>query len=547
MIKIATRGSALALAQTRAIAATLERAGERVEILIRKTTGDMIVDRPFTSIPGRGFFTKELEEALFHNEADLAVHSLKDLPVDLPGGLALAATPDREDPADILIIRREVVDRRFPLPVAPGATIGTSSTRRRAQWAARRPDTRIEELRGNITTRVDKLHSGLYDAILLARAGISRLNLDLSEFVVIRLDPCIFVPAPGQGALGLESRADDNATRRALAFLNNAEVRAAVDTERSVLNALGGGCSEPVGVYARRHSRCAVVTAAVGPSTPGEAPMRRAHAVGHSYEAAAERVVEMLKHDNSIIPWSLRGRTIVITQQRGRGELLARELEERGARVWMAPLIETVACADDTALSAIANAQEFHYILFTSRTAAEHFINIAGAGLVRQLRSGTVIFGAVGRGTAEPLEATGIPVALVSKGDGAAALAELVVAHASTRGGGRLRALFPCAVEPRAELIQILESAGIDVTRAPIYQTTGASAESLKAMHGIHADFTIFFSPSGVRTFKSVRPFGSSIAVAIGPTTLAAIRASGLGKSRLARSPEPQAVLEVLG
>ncbi|MBI3819803.1 MAG: hydroxymethylbilane synthase [Planctomycetes bacterium] len=548
MIRIATRGSALALAQSRAMAASLEASGEAAVLIVRKTTGDVIVDRPFTSIEGKGIFTKELEDALLQGDADVAVHSLKDLPVDLPAGLSLAATPPREDPADILIIRKESYDPRFALPVAQNAHIGTSSTRRRSQWIARRPDTSLMELRGNITTRIERLHSGLYDAILLAKAGINRLGVDLSEFTVVRLDPSVFVPAPGQAALGLEIRADDAKIERKLAFLNDANARAAVDAERAVLASLGGGCSEPVGAYARRRGRCAVIDAVLGPVEPGSAPMRRARAVAETFTQAAKRAAEILKSAESEIPFSLKDKTVILTQQKGRGDALARELEERGARTMLAPMIETRTCADDLAIRQIERCAEFDYILFTSRTASDAFLGAGGFEYIRtRPRKGGPVFGAVGRGSAEPLECAGAPVDIVSKGDGALALAELVKRHAATRSKtGPPRVLFPCAREPRAELEQSLGASGFTLVRATLYETTPAAAESLQSFVGEKADFTIFFSPSGVATFKALRPFETKCAVAIGAATLAALRGAKFPNILLSPGPEPASILSTI-
>lgn len=547
MIRIATRGSALALAQSRAMAAAIERSGEPTSLIIRKTTGDALTDRPFRTIEGKGIFTKELEDALLQNDADVAVHSLKDLPVDLPPGLVVAATPRREDPADILIIRKEVYDSRFALPVAPGSHVGTSSTRRRSQWAARRPDTTLVDLRGNVTTRIDKLHSGLFDAILLAKAGITRLAMALDEFIVVRLDPSVFVPAPGQGALALEAREEDIKNLRKLAFLNDADARAAVDAERAVLAALGGGCSQPVGAYARRRGRCAVIDAVIGPQEPGTSPMRRARVVAETFTSAAKRAAEMLKNTESEIPRFLLGKSVMITQQKGRGDTLARELEERGARVLLAPLIETRVSADDDAIHQLERAHEFDYILFTSRTAAEVFIKINGRGLLTNEDGRTPVIGAVGRGTAEPLECAGINVSIVSKGDGAAALAELVKRHAGAHmENPSPRALFPCARESRTELVNSLAAAGIVVTSAPVYETVAAGAESLEALRGECVDYTLFFSPSAVATYRELKPFETKASVAIGQTTLGAIHEAGLPSPMVSSGPDAHAILSIL-
>ncbi|MFN0204910.1 MAG: hydroxymethylbilane synthase [Planctomycetota bacterium] len=550
MIRIATRASALALAQSSAVASALQRLGETTELVIRTTTGDAMVHEPFTSIDGKGFFTKELEDALLANEADLAVHSLKDLPTELPPGLRLAATPEREDPADLLIIRNEFVDWRFALPVAPNANVGTSSARRRAQWAARRPDTQLLELRGNVPTRIDKLRAGEYGAILLAKAGINRLALDLSEFTTIRLDPTVFIPAPGQGALGLEIREGDEELAAKLALLNRTDVRGAVDAERAVLLALGGGCSQPVGVYARRRGRSVVLDAVLGPGASGltkAGEIRRARVVTDTYANATKRAIETLNYRHSAARVSLRSKTVIITQQKGRCDRIACDLEERGARVLLAPLITIQNCADDAARAALAGASKYHYILFTSRTAADAFVEIAGPSVLEHLRSAPeIVLGAVGRTSAEPLEAAGLAVEIVSRSDGAASLAGLVIRHAEGRGLLNSQVLFPCAKEPRAELCTILQNAGMDVTRAPLYETKSATAESLAPLRGETADYALFFSPSAVATYQLIKPFETRTSVAIGPTTLTSIVEGSLPDPRLAGAPDPGALLEII-
>src|SRR5262252_6306700 len=268
MLRIATRGSALARAQTRRVARALERHGVHVETVVRETKGDAVLDRPFKAIEGKGFFTKELEDALLAREADAAVHSMKDLPTELPAGLAVGAVPERGDPADVLLVRRDRHDPRYALAVAPGARVGTTSTRRRAQWIARRPDTELADLRGNVPTRVEKLRRGEYDAIVLAAAGLDRLELELSDLTVQRLDPTTFVGAPAQGAIAIEVRAED-ARAEWIARLDRPEVREAVEAERRVMSALGGGCSEPVGALARRRGGACAIDAVLGPEIEG--------------------------------------------------------------------------------------------------------------------------------------------------------------------------------------------------------------------------------------------------------------------------------------
>jgi len=240
-MKLGTRGSQLATWQAEWVRDRLAAQGMRAEIVIIKTRGDAEVDRPLHELEGKGFFTKEIEEALLDGRIDVAVHSLKDLPTTLPAGLALGAIPARHDPREALVHVRSLSD----LPA--GARVGTSSLRRIAQVRFLRPDLEVVPLRGNVPTRVRKVetHDGL-DAALLAIAGLERLGLGGKGAVI---DPFDVMPAPGQGALGIEIRDNDKATRKALQPLHDAASAAAVSAERALLAALGGGCQAPVAAW----------------------------------------------------------------------------------------------------------------------------------------------------------------------------------------------------------------------------------------------------------------------------------------------------------
>ena len=241
MLVIASRGSQLALWQARWVQQQLAQAGQESRIEIIKTTGDKITDVPLAQVGTKGLFTKEIEEALLEKRADLAVHSLKDLPTELPKGLVLAAVPVREDPRDA-VVGRKLAD------LARGATVGTSSLRRAAQLRKLRPDLVIEPVRGNVDTRLRKLDEGQYGAIVLAAAGLKRLGW--GGRIAEVLPPEVMCSAVGQGALAIETRSE-GAGHDACAGLEDAATRAAVTAERGVLAALGGGCQVPIGAYAR--------------------------------------------------------------------------------------------------------------------------------------------------------------------------------------------------------------------------------------------------------------------------------------------------------
>jgi len=237
MLVIASRGSQLALWQARWVESQLIAAGHECRIEIIKTTGDKITDVPLAKVGGKGLFTKEIEEALLDGRAQLAVHSLKDLPTELPEGLVLAAVPERQDPCDAVIGRK--LDE-----LAHGAKVGTSSLRRSAQLRSLRPDLNIESVRGNLDTRLRKLDEGQYDAILLAAAGLKRLGW--GDRIAEILPPSVMCPAVGQGALAIETCTGFELPP----VLDHVATHTAVLAERAVLHALGGGCQVPIGAHA---------------------------------------------------------------------------------------------------------------------------------------------------------------------------------------------------------------------------------------------------------------------------------------------------------
>jgi hydroxymethylbilane synthase len=271
MLVIASRGSQLALWQARWVAAQLSAAGHPCRIEIVKTTGDKITDVPLAKVGTKGLFTKEIEEALLDGRADLAVHSLKDLPTELPEGLVLAAVPEREDPRDA-VVGSKLAD----LPL--GARVGTSSLRRAAQLRQLRPDLQVESVRGNLDTRLRKLDEGQYDAILLAAAGLKRLGWGgrIAEI----LAPEQMCPAVGQGALAIETRAGFEG----VALLDHPATHAAVLAERAVLGALGGGCQVPIGAYATVSGGSIHILAIV--AAPDGTQVIRANAEGAAADAA---------------------------------------------------------------------------------------------------------------------------------------------------------------------------------------------------------------------------------------------------------------------
>jgi hydroxymethylbilane synthase len=290
-VKLGTRGSRLAQWQAEWVRGRLSARGVAAEIVVIETRGDAEVDRPLHELEGTGFFTKEIEDALLAGRIDVAVHSLKDLPTQLPVGLALGAVPARHDPREALVARDRGVTTLLELP--QGARVGTSSLRRVTQVRYLRADLQVVPLRGNVPTRVRKVENGDgCDAALLALAGLERLGLGDRAAPI---DPLEVMPAPGQGALGLEIRADDGPTREALRPLTDPASAQAVAAERALLAALGGGCQAPVAAWVNERRLFGRVTApdgAVQHTASAEIDPARP-------EAAGEAVARLLEADGA--------------------------------------------------------------------------------------------------------------------------------------------------------------------------------------------------------------------------------------------------------
>jgi hydroxymethylbilane synthase len=307
-LRIGSRGSQLALWQANHISALLRERGHEIELEIIKTTGDKITDVALAKVGTKGMFTKEIEEALAQGRIDLAVHSLKDLPTEVSSGFEIAAVTQRENPRDVFCSRKYKSIEDLPQE----ARVGTSSLRRQAQLKAVRPDLDIHPLRGNVDTRLRKLEAGEYDAIILAAAGLNRLGK--TELVRQVIPAEVMCPAAGQGALGIEIRAADSATRQHLAFLDDAAARATTTCERALLNKLGGGCQVPIGAFAEvRNGRLHLEAIVADPdgskvlreSRDGSDPIQLGESVGET----------LLQRGGDAILEAVYGQGIAVPQQ----------------------------------------------------------------------------------------------------------------------------------------------------------------------------------------------------------------------------------------
>lgn len=291
---IGTRGSDLALWQARHVQSLLKEIGLDSELKIIKTQGDEIQHLSFDKLEGKGFFTKEIEDALLQGITDIAVHSHKDLPTEGPTELIIAAVSEREDPSELLLILKDNVDRKKKFQLKKDAVVGTSSNRRKVQLLSFRPDVKIKDLRGNVPTRVAKLREGQYDAILIAAAGVERLELDLSDLHVERLDPNEFIPAPAQGVLAIQIRAADKELQKHLGKIHSEESAILTHIEREVLHLFKGGCQMPIGVIADFNEETEMYNVRASRAESGDKLPVSVYAESKDASTLPERVLEKI-------------------------------------------------------------------------------------------------------------------------------------------------------------------------------------------------------------------------------------------------------------
>jgi hydroxymethylbilane synthase len=376
---IGTRGSDLALWQANYIKDKLSGIGVEAELKIIKTQGDKILNLRLDKLEGKGFFTKELEEELMVGKIDLAVHSHKDLPTTHPIGLIIAAVPEREDPAELLLILKDCVDVTQKLSLKTGAMVGTSSNRRKAQILAIRTDLNIEDLRGNVPTRIQKLRDEKYDAILLAKAGVNRLGIDLSEFHVEVIETTEIIPAPAQGALAIQIRENDTELYNLLQQIHDPETAAQIAVERKVLNLFEGGCHMPLGCYCRKEDGAYEIwtsKAADSDDFPD-----RVFVKTDSLEGMAERIVSKFNPDRK------KPAKVFISREIAQHNYFRRALNKHNIQIEDRSMIRTFPIVNILDPFFLKN---IDWIFFSSRNGVEFFFKL------KPVLSKKVKFGVVG-------------------------------------------------------------------------------------------------------------------------------------------------------
>jgi hydroxymethylbilane synthase len=498
-IIIGSRGSDLALWQAHFVQEALKKQGLPSEIKIIKTQGDKIQDLSFDKLEGKGFFTKEIEDALLNKEIDLAVHSHKDLPTISPEGLVIAAVSEREDPSELLLIQKDAVDIKTKYSLKKGAIVGTSSARRKSQILAFREDIEIRELRGNVPTRIQKLRDRSYDAILLAAAGVERLQINLSEFHVQKLDPKEFVPAPAQGVLALQIRAIDKPLFDSLQALHHPDVAKAINVERRILNQLDGGCQLPLGVFCTQDEddmgrilfRSWTSYAKTWNSTP-----KWVYYEHEEPSVMADRILARLNNTSL--------RSVFITRNATKFDLFSKSMQANGLAVFSRALI-------DIRSIPLQTVPRTDWIFFSSKNAVKHFFS-------QKPELGNPKYGCVGKSTAEALRRFGKKPDFIGYSTDTRMTGKQFAATV-----GSASVLFPQAKESM-QSIQLQFSNRNQVINLPIYETLKHNDFKIP-----ETDVIVFTSPSNVEAFfeKNKIKAGQKV-VAMGHATASSLRQFGV-------------------
>ncbi len=575
---IGTRGSKLALAQAEWVAAALrqQHPGLQVELRIITTQGDRVLDVALAKVGDKGLFVKEIEIALLQGEIDVAVHSGKDLPSQVPAELVLTAFPQRADPRDALVLPHRTEQPDYSLETLPaGALVGTSSLRRSSQLRALRPDLRVQDVRGNVGTRLRKLDEGLYDALLLAAAGLLRLGL--GERISRYLDPTTMLPAVAQGALAVETRADDSTTRNLLAALDDPATRAAVLAERACLRRLEGGCQVPIAAHAELQPSGALWLRGLVAALDGSALVQREdtgssadpEALGSALAEdllrsgaapllEAQRTAEAQPQASFAAPPPLHGWRVVVTRAEVQADSINRYLRQMGAEPVAYPTIAFAPPLDsaplDSALDRLRTGG-YEWLVLTSATGVRAVKNrldlLAPGAASAHLLPDTLQLAAVGPATADACrELLGSAPAVVPD---TFVAEELAAALGALQGQ---RVLLAQAEQARPVLRDRLLAAGAQVDAVVAYRTVAASDDDSLDMPAtlargeVHA--ITFTSGSTVRHFvERIGPHAlpharRAVIACIGPVTARVAEEVGLPPTLVAQTSTVEGLVDAL-
>lgn len=498
---IATRGSELALWQANHVKSLLGKIGVKCELNIIKTKGDEIQHLNLDKLEGKGFFTKEIEDALLNNEADIAVHSHKDLPTELHPDLLIAAVSDREDPSELLLIRKEAVDVKQKFSLKKNASVGTSSARRKSQMLAFRKDVELKDLRGNVPTRIKKLRDGMYDAILIASAGVERLELDVNDFLVERLDPKEFIPAPAQGVLAIQIRKNDNELFEKLQALHNKQTELTISIERKVLNIFQGGCHAPVGVYAEFDEDDEIYKVRASKAATWDEIPVSVYLESKNVDSLAEKIVNKI---NEAKPAS-----VFITKNLRAEDYFSNVLSAKGYKVTGRSLIEMISVP-------MKHFPETDWIFFSSKNAVKFFF-------LQNPVVGNQKFACIGKSTADALRKNGKRADFI----GYSTDTKLTGKQFASRVGDGI-VLFPQA-KGSLQSVQngfVKKEQVIDLV---VYETLKKNSEEIP-----QSEIVVFTSPSNVEAYFEKNKINSNQkVVAMGEATGSALKKFGVNKYSL--------------
>lgn len=517
VVVIGSRGSDLALWQANFVLAELKKINVPAEIKVIKTQGDIVQNLSWDKMEGKGFFTKEIEDALLNGEIGLAVHSHKDLPTESPEGLIIAAVSEREDPSELLLVHKNSVDESQLFSLKQNAIVGTSSARRKSQILAWRPDVKLEDLRGNVPTRIQKLREKKYEAILIANAGVARLKIDLSKFHCEKLDPREFIPPPAQGVLALQIRETDKALFTKLQKLNSKEVAETIAVERKILNLFDGGCQLPLGVLCEKEEgdngndlfKVRVAKAESSNSFP-----RYFYFESKETEGLAEKIVRHINIPLSPGKGSGGKCAIFISRNEKKNDFLKRCLKANGYSVYAQSLI-------DIRQIPVRKFVKTDWVFFSSKNAVKYFFeqnpDVEGVRL-----------GAVGKSTAEEIRKFGKRAEFIGSSDDTRMTGKKFSALVGSK-----TVLFPQAKESRRS-IQLQLPKKENVIDVIVYETIKKSEVRVQ---NLQFDILIFTSPSNAEAYlekNKINP--EQKVIAMGDATANALKKRGVKAIKYAAS-----------
>ena len=475
---IGTRGSQLALWQANYTQQILSKNQIESEIKIIQTKGDVSQswNTSFDKLEGKGFFTKELEDALLNNEIDLAVHSCKDLPTVFPPGLTITAYSKRANPFDVLLIKKDKIDITLPLKLKEGVVVGTSSSRRKAQLLSYRKDIQIKDIRGNVPTRIAKLANGEFDAILLAQAGIDRLEIDISDFEVVPLEAPMFIPAAAQGILAYQIREHDTETQQICNILHDTEDAEISGLERKILNAFDGGCQVPLAIYVKKeiqyHIWISLAQAWNG------MPFRTHHQYQNLADVDVQSLVNQIKNPEP--------KKVFISSNLQEESFFKTNLEAHQYKVEGVSLLDFKAEQFDKNIINTAD-----WIFFSSKHAIDFFIPEYSQEELKNKK-----IAVLGKGTEQQLRKYGIAADFIGDGHG-----DVSARLFEQQLNSTVNVLFPCATQSLYQVQNHFSKNLINVTNISVYQNIMKEVSSK-----IDADILVFTSPMNAKAYFSKFP-----------------------------------------